>query len=54
MFKMVDNRVKQEGKILKRFIEEFVEAKPKNWKKINITDRNIYPSSSFHHHFITN
>lgn len=43
LFKMADNRVKQERKILKRFIEEFVETKPKNWKKINITDRNIYP-----------
>ena len=43
MFKMVDNRVKQEHKILKTFIEEFVEAKPKNYKKIKTTDRNIYP-----------
>jgi len=43
MFKMADNRVKRECKIPKRFIDEFAEAKPKNYKKLKATDRNIYP-----------
>ena len=43
MLKMADNRVKRERKIPKRFIEEFVEAKPKNYKKIKTMYRNIYP-----------
>ena len=41
MFKMADNRAKRERKIPKRFIEEFVEAKPKNYKKTKTMDRNI-------------
>lgn len=43
MLKMADNRVKRERKIPKTVIEEFVEAKPKNLRKIKTTDRNIYP-----------
>ena len=43
IFKMADIGVRRERKIPKRFIDEFVEAKPKNFKKIKITDRNIYP-----------
>ena len=43
MFKMAVNRVKREHKIPKRFTEEFVEAKPKNCKKIKTMYRNIYP-----------
>ena len=35
--------MKRERKIPKRFIDEFVETKPKNFKKIKTTDRNIYP-----------
>ena len=41
MFKLVDNRAKKEHNIPKRFVEEFAEAKPKNYKKIEPTDRNI-------------
>ena len=33
MFKMADNRAKQECKIPKRFIDEFAKAKHKNYKK---------------------
>ena len=43
MFKMADNRVKQECKFPKRFIDEFPEAKRKNNKKLKAADRNIYP-----------
>ena len=43
MLKMADNRVKRERKIPKRFNEEFVEAKPKNYKKIKTMYRNIFP-----------
>jgi len=39
----VDNRAKRECKIPKRFIDKFAEAKPKNYKKLKATDRNIYP-----------
>lgn len=42
---MVDNSAKRERKIPKRFADEFVEAKSKNFKKIKTTDRNIYPVS---------
>ena len=42
MFKMADNRSKRECKIPKRFIDEFAEAKPKNYEKLKATDRNIY------------
>ena len=41
MFKMADNSAKCERKIPKRLIHEFVEAKPKHFKKITTTDRNI-------------
>ena len=30
MFKLADNRAKRERKILKRLIDDFVEAEPKN------------------------
>ena len=43
MLKMADNRVKRERKIPKRFIEEFVEAKPTKYKKIKTMYRNIFP-----------
>ena len=33
MFKMADNRAKRECRIPNRFIDEFAEAKPKNYKK---------------------
>ena len=33
MFKMADIRAKRERKIPKRFIDDFVEAEPKNLKK---------------------
>ena len=35
--------MKRDSKVPTRFIEEFVEAKPKNYKKTNTMDRNIYP-----------
>lgn len=41
MFKMADIRAKRERKIPKRFIDDFVEAEPKNLKKK--TDRSIHP-----------
>ena len=41
MLILVDNRAKREHKIPKRFVEEFAKAKPKNYKKIELTDRNI-------------
>ena len=40
---MADNRVKWECKFPKRFSDEFAEAKPKNYKKLKATERNIYP-----------
>ena len=43
MFKMADNRAKRECKIPKRFIDDFAEAKLKNYKKLKGTDRTIYP-----------
>ena len=43
MLKMAANRVKRERKTPKRFIDEFAEAKTKQWKKIKTTDKNIYP-----------
>jgi len=43
MFKMADNRAKRECKIPKRFIDEFADAKPKNYNKLKAVDRNIYP-----------
>lgn len=43
MLKMAANRVKREHKTPKRFIDEFVEAKTKQCKKIKTTDKNIYP-----------
>ena len=45
MFKTADNRAKRERKIPNRFIYEFAEAKPKSYKKIKPTDRNIYPGT---------
>ena len=43
MLKMAANRVKRERKTPKRFMDEFVEAKTKQYKKIKTTDKNIYP-----------
>ena len=43
MLKMADIGVKRERKIPKRFVDEFVETKPKNFKTIKSTDRNVYP-----------
>ena len=40
---MADNRAKQDCKIPKTFIDEFAEAKRKNYKKLKVADRNIYP-----------
>ena len=42
MFKMAGNGWKRECEIPKRFIDEFAEAKPKNYEKLKATDRNIY------------
>ena len=43
VLKMADISAKRERKIPKRFIDEFVETKPKNFNKMKTTDRNIYP-----------
>ena len=43
MLKMAVNKAKQERKIPRSFIDECVEAKTKQCKKIKTTDKDIYP-----------
>ena len=43
MLKMAVNRAKQEREIPRSFIDECVEAKTKQCKKIKTTDKDIYP-----------